>query len=142
MDISPEVRFDELYSQHVMDTDDMVPATQGLPRDSDADHESHSKIVVHQAAIPQSSFILGTSSLDSESQVSRAANQLVVSQIEEYIRAIADGLRRQVGVSISLKVRKQMAGSASPGNAQDTLETLVRFPGRNSQEAWRFGRQP
>ena len=140
MDDSLEATIDILYSHPLKDTNDMISATQVLPLDSKIDHESHPKRVFNHAATPQSLSILGIGSLNSESIVRRAANQLVVSKIEECIRVIADGLQRQVEVSISLKARKQMAGSAPPGNEQSILETLVRFPGRNAQEAWRFGR--
>ena len=140
MDDSLEATFDKLYSHPLKDTNDTISATQVLPLDSDVDDESHPKGVFDHAAIPQRSSILGIGSLTSESMVSRAANQLVVSKIEECIRVIADGLQRQVEVSISLKARKQRAASAPPGNEQGMSETLVRFPGRNAQEAWRFGR--
>lgn len=141
MDHSQEIPSNDIYGHLLTNANDTIPSTQGLLQESDADNKSHPKIVLHHAATPQSSSIPGTGSLDSESPKSRAANQLVVSKIEEYIRAIADGLHRRVEVSISLNVRKQTAGSEPPGNEQGKSETLVRFPGGNAHEAWRFGRQ-
>ena len=140
MDKSSEVTYDVLDSHVLKETDDMTPTIQGLPRDLHTNDKSHPKVVVHHAATPQSSSILGSGSSNSESPVGRAANQLVVSKIEEYIRLIADGLQRKVEISIPLRVRKQTAGSAPAGKEEGMLETLVKFPGRNAQEAWRFGR--
>ena len=115
-------------------------ATRDSPQVSNVLEEPHeySKLLPPP---PQSEYILGANSVRSASTASRTANQLVVSNIEDQIRAIAASLQRQEGVTVSLKVKKQTVNSTRFASEQGVQETLVRFPGRTAQEAWRFGKQ-
>lgn len=119
------------------------PISNGSPRASDGFDKSHKDTHRRPPSSPQSAYILGTNSVEPASPASRAANPLVVSKIEDQVRAITASLQRQEEVTIPIKAKKQIVGSAHPAHSareQGVQETLVRFPGRTAQEAWRFSK--
>ena len=90
---------------------------------------------------PQRSYpILGGSFTAWATSSVRISNELVISKIEDQFVAIANGLQQQAEVSVLLKAKRKGAATSRKHDTHSRAdETLVKYPGRTAQEAWRFG---
>ena len=77
--------------------------------------------------------------LKSTTPTIRSSNQQVISNIEDQFAAIASGLQRREEIFISIKSKKPATLSTQINLEYEVIGTLVKFPGRTGQEAWRFG---
>lgn len=118
--------------------DDASDNHQSLPEpDSTNDHSERASDLTDRLYDQIASPVV----MQSATPMIRTTKQFVISKIEDQFAAIAGGLQRREEVSILIRTRRSAARSSQAVSKHEEAETLVRFPGRMGQEAWRFGKQ-